>query len=114
MEWCFQWLAHSITPWVILKESALDLVDAVPTEASKSFLDGPGKSIQPVVLPEVELNPLTSRWFNFSPETSNYMPLHIFPFLVLELNSIELCMRTVQMLRKLLQVTLEDELSSVA
>src|SRR3954465_885506 len=48
--WGFQWLSFSITPWTKLKASTLDLVDTLPTQAGKSFLHGPGKSIEPVVL----------------------------------------------------------------
>ena len=29
--WGFQWQSHNITPWIELKASTLDLIDALPT-----------------------------------------------------------------------------------
>src|SRR3954462_11947036 len=67
----FQWLSISITPWEKLKASTLDLIDALPTQTGKSFLHGPGKSIEPVVFSQGKLNSLSSGRFNLSSETCN-------------------------------------------
>src|SRR3954470_22871966 len=56
--WGLQWMSHSIMPWVELKAGTLDLIDTLPTQTGKSFLHGPGKSIDPVVLSQGELNSL--------------------------------------------------------
>src|SRR3954468_16552822 len=89
------------------------MIDALPTQTGKSFLHGPGKSIEPVVFPQGKLNSLRSGSFNLSSDTCKKFPLQVFSSLIIELSSEERGVRTLQKLRKLVQIPLKDKVSSI-